>query len=111
LGFSSSRLADTDTNTNCNRYGNHNSDTYSAANGDPLTYGYSYRNVNSDSCWYGHSYSDGNGYGNASAESNANGNFHFDPKTLPNSEVQPATKTSPHSSASSVDDGDVGSES
>jgi hypothetical protein len=109
LGFSSSRLADTD--TNCNRYGNHNSDTYSAANGDPLTYGYSYRNVNSDSCWYGHSYSDGNGYGNASAESNANGNFHFDPKTLPNSKVQPATKTSPHSSASSVDDGDVGSES
>jgi hypothetical protein len=50
-------------------------------------------------------HANGNGYRNAS-NANANGNVHFNPKTIPNSKVHSATKTSPHSCASPITSGD-----
>jgi hypothetical protein len=61
---------------------------------------YTYTHADSDN--YLHApHANGNGYRNAS-NANANGNVHFNPKTIPNSKVHSATKTSPHSSAATI---------
>jgi hypothetical protein len=73
---------------------------------------YTHRHADSDDHRFANGYrnasnANGNGYRNAS-NADANGNVHFYPKTIPNSKVRSTTKTSPHSSASSVAGGELG---